>query len=209
MTGHRSLSRTEKLHRVLLLCGSFVRNLAYFRVGCGEEHKHLLSMDNENFNFWRMVNGNFIDMCVLDWCKLFGERKGEYCWKNIVTDAASFKIDLLLHLGLDEEAFNKEIHIMREYRDKWVAHLDLEQTGFRPMLDVAKKSIWFYYAHIMKHEAESAYLVEFGPDLDRGYEYSEREANAVYRTAASTVPKPHSHESRQGGSGPRHIRTPD
>jgi hypothetical protein len=67
-------------------------------------------------------------MCVLEWCKLFGDKKGEYYWKTIVTDVACFKADLLVHLGLHEEAFNRQVHIIREYRDKWVAHLDLERV---------------------------------------------------------------------------------
>ncbi len=68
-------------------------------------------------------------MCVLDWCKLFGERNGNYSWKRIVADPDAFKRDLLEHLGLDDNAFDEEIRIFREYRDKWVAHLDRDRKG--------------------------------------------------------------------------------
>jgi hypothetical protein len=173
--------RNERLRRVLMLCGSFVRNLAYYRAGWSEEHRHLLGMNNGDF--WRVVNGNFIDTCVLEWCKLFGEKKGEFHWKKIVSNPVSFKAGLLLQAGLDEYAFNKEINTFRQYRDKWVAHLDTERTGFIPALEVAKKAVWFYYARV-KQEAESRELVEFTRELDRAYEQCEREAKEVYRIAA-------------------------
>jgi hypothetical protein len=175
------MSRSDRLCSVLMLCGSFVRNLAYYRIGWNEEHKHLLGMYNDDF--WRVVNGNFIDRCVLEWCKLFGETKGEFHWKKVVSDTVSFKAGLLRHIGLDEDAFNKEINIFREYRDKWVAHLDTERTGFIPALEVAKKAVWFYYARV-KQEAESRDLAEFTRELDRAYEHCEREAKEVYRIAA-------------------------
>jgi len=176
--------RSERLRRVLMLCGSFVRNPAYYRAGWSEEHKHPLDMNNGDF--WRVVNGNFIDTCVLEWCKLFGENKGEFHWKKIVSDPVSFKENLRLQIGLDDDAFNKEIHIFREYRDKWVAHLDTERTGFIPALEVAKKAVWFYYARV-KQEAESRELVEFTRELDRAYEHCEREAKEVYRIAAGSA----------------------
>lgn len=164
-----------------MLCGSFVRNLAYYRVGWSAEHKHLLGTNNGDF--WRVVNGNFIDTCVLEWCKLFGDKKGEFYWKRIVSDPVSFKAGLLLHAGLNEDAFNKEINTFREYRDKWVAHLDTERTGFIPALEVAKKAVWFYYAHIVNQEAKSGEQTEFTRELDRAYEHCEHEAKEVYRTA--------------------------
>jgi hypothetical protein len=174
------MPRSERLRRVIMLCGSFVRNLAYYRVGWSEEHKHLLAMNNGDF--WRVVNGNFIDTCVLEWCKLFGESKGEFHWKKIISDPVSFKVGLLLQAGLDEDGFNREINIFREYRDKWVAHLDTERAGFIPALEIAKKAVWFYYARV-KQEAESRELVELNRELDRAYEHCEGEAKEVYRIA--------------------------
>ena len=77
---------------------------------------------------------------------------------------------------------------MREYRDKWVAHSDSERAGFYPALEVAKKAVWFYYGHVVKHEAASEDLTEFTPGLDLGYKHCEREAEAVYQ-AAATFPR--------------------
>jgi len=173
------MNRREKLGNVVKLCHSFVRNLAYYRAGWANEHRHLLEMTNTvSGDFWRKVNGNFIDMCVLDWCKLFGEKTGEYFWKNIVADAARFNADLLFHLGLEEQEFNRQIHIMREYRDKWVAHLDLERSGFFPALEVPKKAAWFYYGRIVQQEPD---LSGLPAELDGGYEHCEEVAKAIYQ----------------------------
>ena len=49
-----------------------------------------------------------------------------------------------------------------------------------PTLDVAKKAIWFYHAHIVNHEAQAGDLFGLTTDIERGYEEEEQEARAVY-----------------------------
>ena len=134
------MPRKDRLRKVVILCRDFAINLAYYRAGWCSEHKHLLDPVKSD-NFWRVVNGNFLDMCVLQWCKLFAEKGGKYYWGKVVADTSDFKAGLLLHLESDEEAFHKEIEIMGYYRDKFVAHLDSDNTGVYPALDVAKKAI--------------------------------------------------------------------
>jgi len=109
----------------MTLCSSFARNLAYYRTGWSKKYKHLL----DGSDFWRAVNGNFLDMCVLEWCKLFADKKEKHHWRKVVSDPARFEAGLLRHLGLDEVAFQREIDTIRKYRDKFVAHLDLERSG--------------------------------------------------------------------------------
>src|SRR5271165_4315169 len=70
-----AINRTERLRRVLVLCCYFVQNLAFYRAG----------WDNKIFRryrsqFWVTANGNFLDHCVLEWCKLFGDERGEHYW---------------------------------------------------------------------------------------------------------------------------------
>jgi hypothetical protein len=67
MTAPPSMSRQNRLRRVLILCCSFARNLACYRIGRRSEYLHLMKPEQKpTFNFWRVVNGNFIDMCVLE-----------------------------------------------------------------------------------------------------------------------------------------------
>jgi hypothetical protein len=82
---------------------------------------------------------------------------------------------------LNKAGFEKEIQVMREYRDKFVAHLDSECGGTYPNFDVAKKAVWFYHAHIVNHEAKPDDLAELPVDLERGYRETEDEVEVVYR----------------------------
>ena len=184
MTESSSLTRREILANVQRLCRSFGRNMAYYRAGWAMELRHLFEANPDSGNFWNTVNGNFLDMCVLDWCKLFGERNGNYSWKRIVADPDAFKRDLLEHLGLDDNAFDEEIRIFREYRDKWVAHLDRDRKGLYPRLDIARKAVWFYYERIGNEQVDQ----EISPKtIETGYKECEEEASTVYRQAAQTL----------------------
>jgi hypothetical protein len=97
------MSRRDRLRRVLILCRNFAVNLAYYRAGRTPEHIGLQDFTrNAQPNFWRAMSGNCIDICVLEWCKLFVEPSGKHYWGNIVSDPADFKARLLKELGIDE-----------------------------------------------------------------------------------------------------------
>jgi hypothetical protein len=57
---------------------------------------------------------------VLESCKLFAESKGKHYWRNIVSNPTDFESGFLGHLGIDDAAFQKEIIVMRQYRDKFL-----------------------------------------------------------------------------------------
>ena len=155
--------------------------MAYYRAGRTIELRHLFEANPDSGNFWNTVNGNFLDMCVLDWCKLFGGRTEKYSWQRIVRDPDAFMIDLLRHLGLDEGAFDEEIRMFRKYRDRWVAHLDRDRTGLYPRLDNAKNAVWFYYEHIGNEQVDEEINLKA---IETGYKECEEEASAVYYRAA-------------------------
>jgi hypothetical protein len=120
-------------------------------------------------------------MCVLEWCKLFADKKGKHHWKNIVSDPDDFWTRMLRNLGTDEAGFHREIDIMLRYRDKFVAHLDSDPIMLIPALDAAKKAVWFYYAHVLDHEGVK--FTGLPPDLNAGYLETEDEARKVYERA--------------------------
>jgi hypothetical protein len=93
------LTKRELCRRSVLLCVLFLRNLAYYRAGQGQQGRHLLDPSEPTVNFWRQANSNFIDMCVLDWCKLFADKQAVHHWRKIVSDPAKFEADLLVHCG--------------------------------------------------------------------------------------------------------------
>jgi hypothetical protein len=181
MANIQEVPKKEQLRIVVILCCSFARNLAYYHAWWGEDHGHFLFLTHPHKNFWVAVNNNFLDVCVLDWCKLFADKRAKHGWRQIVTDVQKFEAGLLHHLNLDAAAFENEIKAMRSYRDKFVAHQDLEYTAILPTFDVAKKAVWFYHAHIVNQEAQPGDLFGLPLDLERGYDDEVQGARAVYR----------------------------
>ncbi len=66
------MTRRERLRQVKILCCHFLRNLAFYKAGWRKGE--LIFKDQ----FWVNANGNFIDVCVLEWCKLFGDKRGQH-----------------------------------------------------------------------------------------------------------------------------------
>jgi hypothetical protein len=181
MMATATMSRRDRLRRVVILCRNFALNLAYYRVGRRPEHRPLQDFPRHaSASFWRAVSGNFIDSCVLEWCKLFADPKGKHHWSKIVSDPVKFEALLMNDLGVDETAFQKEIGVMRQYRDKFLAHLDSDEVMNIPALDIAKKAVWFYHAYVVQHEAQPADLAGLPNELDAGYAQCEDEARLIY-----------------------------
>jgi hypothetical protein len=105
-TGHRErLSRHDRLRRVVLLCSSFARNMAYYRAGQRPNGLALLNRSHPRAGFWRQVNANFLDAAVIEWCKLLGDGKGKHYWRQVVTDQESFERGLLDKIGMTNTEF--------------------------------------------------------------------------------------------------------
>jgi len=71
-----TLSIAERTRRVAIVCCAFTRNVAYYRTG----HDVARGLGN----FWRTTDGNFLDMAVLEWCKLFADPRGKHYWKKVI-----------------------------------------------------------------------------------------------------------------------------
>ncbi|HUN99017.1 MAG TPA: hypothetical protein VMU69_22650 [Bradyrhizobium sp.] len=181
-----ALSNRDRLRRVVVLCASFVRNLAYYRAGQGPHGRPLLNENVKHAGFWRQVNSDCIDVCVLDWCKLFAERQGEHHWRKIVTDPTVFEAALLAHVDLSASGFDAYIQQMKTYRNKFVAHLDQEKVMYIPDMLVAQRSVWFLHAHVVAREAKPSDLTGLPTmDVQLGYGECLSEAEEIFRFARS------------------------
>lgn len=167
-----TMNRIERLRRVLILCCYFIQNLAYYRAGWNDQKV----FPQYKSQFWVTANGNFLDQCVLEWCKLFGDEKGEHYWGNIVSDPASFEKNLLSTLGISASEFEAHIETIRRYRDKFVAHLDSDKVMNIPDLEIAKKAVLFYQRHILNEEAQATDLLGPIPEANLCYDL-----DALYR----------------------------
>jgi hypothetical protein len=136
--------------------------------------------------FWVAVNGNFIDICVLEWCKLFGDSRGKHYWEKAISDPTTFKSGLLQDLELTEAEFNAYVVEMRTYRDKYVAHLDSVERFNIPKLDIAKDSVVYLYNYLLAREDEGGYFIDAPRNASRFYEDVLKEGLAVYRKEATT-----------------------
>jgi hypothetical protein len=178
------LPRRDQLRRVVIVCATFMRNLAYFRASTSESASLLYEQSHPHRSFWRQVRSNFPDLCVLEWCKLLGDRNTKHFWRRIVTDKNGFEAGLLAHVGKTAAEWESFVEEMRHLRDKFIAHLDSEQDMFLPVLDTAQASISYYHRIVVEHEANAGDLidlVETAEQMVRGYAQCLQEAEAVYR----------------------------
>ena len=140
------MTRRQRLRRAGILCCHFLRNLAFYKAGWRKGE--LIFKDQ----FWVNANGNFIDICVLEWCKLFGDKRGQHYWPKVVTDQTAFLTGLLHAVGQTEAEFDTYIEEMRTYRDKFIAHLDFGTVMYIPKLRIARKSVSFLYGYLLANE---------------------------------------------------------
>lgn len=147
------LTAVERRRRVVLLCSSFLRNLAFHRAGLHRGVQIALLMPSHpQFEFWREAHVNFLDICVLEWCKLFADGRGEHHWHRVIDsdEHDRFQADLHQTLSVTPDDFAKLVESVKRYRDKFVAHLDEERIMRPPNLEPAKKSIVFLYGRLVE-----------------------------------------------------------
>ncbi len=161
-----AVNRIQRLRRVLIVCCYFIQNLAYYRAGW-KPNKVFTRHDSQ---FWITANGNFLDHCVLEWCKLFGDEKEAHYWGNTVSDPPAFEKGLLSSLGMTPVEFKTNIEKLRRYRDKFVAHLDSDKVMNIPDLEIAKNAVFFYQRYILNEEAQAEDLLGSVPSLNPCYD---------------------------------------
>jgi hypothetical protein len=166
------MPRDKRLRRVVILCTNFVQNLAYHRAGLSQDARAL----RNSSDFWTRTNANFVDMAVLEWCKLLTDRDDKHHWRNIVTDPEAFKAKLLARLKMTPAALLNLVKCMSYYRNKFVAHLDSDEVMNIPELSKALEAVNFYHEHVVTEEASAV-------DLGRLVDTAEKFAQRVYSRA--------------------------
>jgi len=160
---------------VLLTC-HFARNFAYYRAAWDGA-----TLANST-DYWKTTSGNCFDLCVLEWCKLFGGPREEHAWPRVVSDPKTFETGLYAAVALSPTDFEAYRLKTREYRDTFVAHLDLEMVAYLPLLDPAWASVRYYHAHVISHEISRTALGTLSTDLEAYRSEKFAEATPVYRT---------------------------
>jgi len=157
------MDRVKRLRRVGLLCCSFSRNCAYYKAGWLETKT---TATNE---FWLTVQNNFLDTAVLEWLKLFGDFKDKHHWKKVAECPDEFKLEMLSFCNTTEAELVEHRNQFKDYRDKFIAHLDSEPTMKIPVLDIALRLTEYYYGYISK-ELGTVHLANLPTELEEYYE---------------------------------------
>lgn len=140
------MNRRERMRRTGILCLHCLRNLA-FHSAARDARRQWAGQQ-----FWVTIHNNFLDIGVLEWCKVFGDNRAKHNWRKTVTDHERFLANLLDHLRLTEGLFDEYIVEMRTYRDKFIAHLDEENRMNIPNMSPAIKSAQFLYRWMVEQE---------------------------------------------------------
>lgn len=147
------MDRYKILRRAILLCCHFARNLAYYQAGW--EGKELKKTSRP---FWRTLNGNFLDICVLEWCKLFGNDKDIYHWKKIMNNPTQFKNEMFQELNIKQTDLETAWNSIKSYRDEFVAHLEDKETMRIPTFDLPLAAVIFYHKKIIDSSPDKNFV---------------------------------------------------
>jgi hypothetical protein len=143
------MERRDRLRRVVVLCHNFLQSHEYYMAA---EALQFTDMGTAAYAYASTHHN--LNACVLGWCKLFADKGGMHTWKNVVSDSASFERGLLAYLPTNATELETYRVEMRVYRDQYVAHLDDGETYRTPFLDMAEKSVVYYFEHIASKEAD-------------------------------------------------------
>lgn len=161
------MTRKDHLRRVAILCRHCFRNLAFYNASKGKDSSIFKGF------FWANVHDNFLDICVLEWCKLFGDlANGKHCWRKVISNPEVFYSGLLKELNMVDEEFKAFIKEMKDYRDKYIAHLDLveELSMNYPRLDITKQSVLYLYNYLLEQEDEGDFFNDMRKDSSKVYD---------------------------------------
>ncbi|MCD1235135.1 hypothetical protein [Vibrio cholerae] len=114
-------------------------------------------------HFWAATSNNFIFCSILRWCSVFGVRNEDTHWQNAFSnDIESTKKEILGAVNLTESEWQSAHGIIKDYRDKLIAHADIgaELDTIAPHLDVMIES-----AKVIREKAIDAMSIEYEPEL--------------------------------------------
>ena len=181
--------RRRFVRRLALLNCAFVRNLAFHR--CGYFSGDGRGCLKDATEMGKTINGNFIDIAVLEWSKVFAEWNGHHHWRKIMRndrERTAFRRNLLSALRIGEAEWNRFIGQVKTYRDEFVAHLDEGEIAHIPDMELAFASAVFFhrYLHLQSPHGtfESTHGLDIPNYLEAYYEACRREADTYNATYA-------------------------
>ncbi|MFB3091276.1 MAG: hypothetical protein ACE1ZG_08050 [Gammaproteobacteria bacterium] len=168
------MTRRQRIRRTALLCIHCLRNIAFYKASW---RNGVPIYDSE---FWAIVNNNSLDICILEWCKLFVDSRGKHYWRKVITEPITFFDGLMITLHMTEEEFNSYIEEVKSYRDMFIAHLDSEEVMHVPHLDAAKQSASYLYDYLRNIEDNGNYINEAPDNAETRFNRWTEMGEAIY-----------------------------
>jgi hypothetical protein len=149
----------EKTLRTMQLAISCISNIAAYRANWKDEHG--LKTPIVQRDFWIRLNGNFLDMAVLEWCKLFADYKGKHHWSQTFTKEDEWRRALFADMSTTRGKFVKELKLVTQYRNKVVAHLDEPTAMNYPYTMFMLQSVSFLHDSLKNDSKTKRFFVGY------------------------------------------------
>jgi hypothetical protein len=175
-----TLTFEEHSHRVANLATHCLRNIAFYRAGW----KFGRAQSRVNRPFWAIANMGFIDVAVLEWCKLFTQG-GRGLWRDAVINHRDFRRAMEQRLKLSGTEFRAYSGSIVDYRNTFVAHLLEESVAIIPDMRLARGSVAFLFDHVRKEPTLSKYYEAAAFSAKQLYHRWYRQAVTEYRAASA------------------------
>jgi hypothetical protein len=135
-------------------------------------------------DFWVRLNGNFLDVAVLEWCKLFADNNGKHHWS--CTFKKEWNKQLFAKMGMSQSKFKKELELVSVYRNKFVAHLDDPIAMNYPYTEFMLTSVSYLHDCLKTHSTTKGFFVGYYDSAKTLYERRLEAACDEVRFAVAT-----------------------
>jgi hypothetical protein len=153
-----------------------VRNVAYYR--SLDPFK-----DDLEQNYWIHIFNNFLDIAVLEWCKVFGSKNDATHWSNHVDDVEIFRSGMIAKLGVSEEEWSGYWESIKNYRDTVVAHHERSsKASYYPDMHHALTACFYYYEILIK-KLRALRIEDYPNNLQEYFENSLKQAKTFSNIA--------------------------
>ncbi len=141
------------LGKQIFLLHRFARSLTYFReirkrIGCNKS-------SIKNSWFWTETLNSHLKMSVIDWCIIFGTDDNDIHWKKATIGHTgefqnNFRLIIYEKTCLNKQEYQEYHKELIDFRNKYVAHVDMSHTEPVPIMDNALKVAITYDEFIRK-----------------------------------------------------------
>jgi len=123
------------------------------------------------------INNNFIESVILKWSYIYGNIKNSLHYRKSLNEPKSFKKNLLKTINFAEEEWRNHWGRMKTFRDKQVPHIDPEPEVDVPDLDIAFRSVTYFYESaicVLKSSTRSEKYQAYYNNIERYTFYREK-----------------------------------